>query len=136
MATEKLKVYQVRALFNAIKAMDGRYTESRDGDGKLFGLVQKPYKFDDAKPIYAMARTAEKLRPVLVAIDKAQNSLTEGVGDDRAAIDKANRAVNEFLDTEVEVELFKFPVAALCIHKNDIGPAILSDLLPMLTGEI
>ena len=112
-----LEKWQISHLFVAIQSMDGRQEVVRDGE-KYIGMITHPYDLA-GEAIYALARTGESLRPVVIAIEKARKAM----GDSE---------FSELMMATEEVDIFRIALDSLRISDNRIPPSILAGLLPML----
>lgn len=134
----QLKRREVIALANAIKAMDGREKVVNNADGKFVGVLKEPYKFDSAKAVYALAKTAKAVEDEVEAYSAAARAAqrkmeAEKDEEKQAAID---REFQMFSNEVVTIPLHSLAVAELKINTNDIPSSVVTGLLPMLTGEL
>jgi hypothetical protein len=124
-------------LFTAIKRMDGDLRPVKGADGKTT-VAQEPYKFTTVQPIYAMAKTRSYLQPEIAASEKVQRTLVAGypAKDDTAGRAAIDEKMADFMSENVEVQVHALGIIELDIHKNNIPPSVLADLMPMLTGDL
>jgi len=127
--TIKLKKYAIRELYQGIQRLDGRAVSEKDSDGKIVVTV-KPFEITD-KTLYALAKTAEHLRPVMAAIDKVLKA--KQIEKDKTEDEKEDEIMT-FLDGDADVEVHKTNRDGLKAEKNHLPPVVLSWLLPMLEG--
>lgn len=136
MALKTLTKREVLALNEAIKAIEGRLEECKDGDGKFQCAVVKPYDLE-SKAVYALARTKSKIDSVVNAIEREQRSILikalKEKDTPRVQLDEDNAVV---LDSTVEIEVFEFPIEHLKVSTNKLSPNLICALFPVLTGEL
>ena len=118
----KLTNLQLRNLYQAIKHLDGRPEQVKDGDGKHVGILMVPFDMD-GKTRLAIARNFGVVEPLMATLDKTLATLKNGDGMD-------------LLAAEEEVALKAINVASLKIDTNKLPPSIVASLLPILEGEL
>lgn len=128
----KLKRYEINALANAIRYFDGRVEIAKDNDGKVLGLLQKPFDLS-GKARYALAKSLRLISGQINDYDKTQKGLKEQYKDEPQKFEEENR---KFMYEEDEIELYKIQISELQIDANKVSPSIISDLMPILEGEI
>lgn len=136
MTVKKLTKGQVLHLNEAIKAIEGRLEEAKDENGKVLGLLSKPYDID-SKAVYALARTKNKIEPIVHAIDRQRRILISNAlkVKEYPQVD-LEEDVSLVLEEEIDVDIFEFPIADLKIATNKLSPTLVASLLCVTTGEL
>lgn len=133
-----LKRFQIRALWQALKSLDGRVEKQVDSDGKS-GFLMIPYTMEMGAK-YAIVKTQKLLQGEMEAIEKEQESVQKQMsktnGDGKPVLSDEeklalNDRFNEFLREEVEVEVWRTKLENLKADTNKLGPNMLADLSPM-----
>lgn len=126
-----MKRHELNSLVRSIKSLEGRHELAKDGDGKLHGIILKPFDIS-AKARYAFAKTLRKLTEIVSDYEKVQK--------DKKAENKetANDEIYKFMceEEETPVEFHKVNIVELKIETNQLSPEVIADLLPMLDGEL
>lgn len=137
MAEEKteLSVAECLELAEVIKHnLDGRAEPVSDNNGKVLGIVIKPYKID-GKSRYNFAKTLRNLRHIVESYEEATKDIETRLPGDEHKADR-NKELRDLLKKKEQVELFKVAIAAIHVDDNQIPSPVITALLPMLTGEI
>lgn len=127
----KIPRYQMRDLYNALGALDGRVEVAKDDSGKVLGLVLHPYDLG-VKAVYAAARTRDYLKAEIAAIEKIQAEYRRTNGDTV----KRDQELEEFMCAETEIGVHRIRIEDLKIEANKLPTSVLSNLLCMVDGEL
>jgi hypothetical protein len=129
------------ALSTALRALDGRKTEVKDGDGR-FHVINKPFELP-GKTRMAIAKTLRHLRPELEAIDDATRALFKQHAGEKPEITPGTKEhaaftveQNALMREEIEVEVNMLPIGDLKIDTNQIDGTVVEGLLPVIDGDI
>ncbi len=130
-------------LFNMVQAfgsLGGRMVEASDGDKKT--VILKPYDIDGAAR-YAVAKMKRAAKDIMQAIEDERTDLVAKSGLEPAALemDKAKLATFKaemaaYLKEEVEFTEHRIQVGTLKVGANQLDPAVIEALLPVLDGEV
>lgn len=126
-----MKRYEVNNLVRSIKSLEGRYEIAKDGDGKVHGIILKPFKIESKSRI-AFAKTFRHLTGIVSDYEKVQKEL---IAEDR---ETANDKIYKFMYEEETSDLclHKVNIVELNIETNQLSPEVIADLLPMIEGEL
>lgn len=135
----KLKLKRVLALNAALRDLNGREEIAKDENGKVLGIVVKPYVFDDANVRYGIARTLKHIRNEVESYDDARIGVIGKYSKGKAEVSKDHPEFlamqKELLDLqakEVDVMIHGVRLEHLKAHDNKLDGALLLDLEPWL----
>jgi hypothetical protein len=135
------------ALSVSINALGGRHVEVMENDKKV--IIVKPYDLT-GNARYALAKNKRALTAIMRSIDeeRADLNLKRSVpvdAIDRTAATTAaekiediniEREFRKFLHTPVDFDAYKFNIEGLKVQENQLDPAIIEGLLPVLDGTL
>ncbi len=136
----KILLLDLMPLIKAFNSLGGRDVEVSDGDAKR--VINKPFDIDgQARHAIARMRAAAKVH--VQAVNDERDILIEKHGGDAKAIDtdpvkskEFLKDFNKFLKSEVDFSDHRIPISAIKIQTNQLDPALIEALLPVLDGEV
>ena len=136
-----LRRSEVRALADALSALEGKQEQAKDGNGKNVGMVNVPYDLS-GRARYALAKTLRSIQAEVDAMDAVRAGMIAKARatpqDQQNQSWQANleKELTDFLNQTTELEVHALPITELKIETNKLGPRMLAALDPMLEGEV